>query len=185
MDNNTKKIAIGVGIIVLLLWFSKKDVAETSTEESGGGGGGGIGGIMPMGITLITTPAAATTTATTPANTSSSTTTSTTSSTPSSSKTTTTSGTPVKVDTSAPIDPAGGRGVYQPIPNPTDTSPTNTMNESVLCGNNQSYSVSSSDIKAAGGSVSWCNKNGYSGGSSKFVGFDGKIRRPSYKVDFS
>jgi len=174
MDNNTKKIAIGVGIIVLLLWFSKKDVAETSTEESGGGGGGGgIGGIMPMGITLITTPAATTTTATTPANTSSS------------STTTTTSSTPVKVDTSAPIDPAGGRGVYQPIPNPTDISPTNTMNESVLCGNNQSYSVSSSDIKAAGGSVSWCNKNGYSGGSSKFVGFDGKIRRPSYKVDFS
>jgi len=185
MDNNTKKIAIGVGIIALLLWVSKKEkVTETPTGGSGGGGGG-IGGVMPMGITLITTPAATNT-----PNTSSTSTTPSSSSSSSASTTssTTSSSTPVKVDTTAPIDPSGGRGVYMPNPSPTTTTstsiPSNAGNESVKCPNNIMYSVSSADIIASGGSVSWCQRNGHYAGSTNFVGFDGKIKRPSYKVDF-
>jgi hypothetical protein len=75
-------------------------------------------------------------------------------------------------------DPSGGRGTNQPFPNPA------AGNESVKCPNNKTYSVSSQDIKSAGGMIPWCNRNGHYAGSSNFVGFDGKIRRPSYKVDF-
>jgi hypothetical protein len=57
-------------------------------------------------------------------------------------------------------------------------------NEAVKCPNNKIYSVSSKDITAAGGSTQWCQRNGHYAGSSNFVGFDGKIKRPSYKVDF-
>jgi hypothetical protein len=185
MDNNTKKIAIGVGIIALLLWVSKKEkVTETPTGGSGGGGGG-IGGVMPMGITLITTPAATTT-----PNTSSTSTTPSSSSASTTSSTSTSSSTPVKVDTTAPIDPSGGRGVYMPSPTststiPTSTTPTNTMgNEAVKCPNNIIYSVPSSEVNSSGGLTSWCQRNGHYAGSTNFVGFDGKIKRPSYKVDF-
>lgn len=184
MDNNTKKIAIGVGIIALLVWYTKKEkVTETSTGGSGGVSGG-IGGVMPMGITLITTPNP------TPTNTSSTTTTNTTpsSSTASTASTTntTTSSTPVKVDTAAPnipIDPSGGRGVYMPTPTPASI-PSNAGNESVKCPNNIMYSVPSAEVNSSGGAISWCNRNGHYAGSTNFVGFDGKIKRPSYKVDF-
>ena len=99
------------------------------------------------------------------------------------------------MDTAAPnipVDPSGGRGVYQPLPNPAGTNqpmPSTTggynPNESVKCSNNKTYSVPYDDVKSSGGVTGWCNRNGHYAGSSNFVGFNGKITRPSYKVDFS
>jgi len=201
MNNTQKKVAIGLGIVALLVWYSKKaKPAATTTEEQGGGGGGG-GGAFPMITAMPTPPPPSPTTTTTPSNLSPS----------------------VKGATGAqsagtkPIDPVifsgGAGGIIQgggivvnsgykpatpytpttggsPIGAPSSTSPTSStpmsssMNESVKCPNNKMYSVSSAEVNSSGGATSWCNRNGHYAGSSNFVGFDGKIKRPSYKVDF-
>ena len=179
MENNTKKGLIAAGIIALLVWYSKRaKPTETPTEEPSGGGGGG-GAPFPM-ITPLPVPVAIVTTkATTPSNLS-----------PSlkNAGVVQNAGTaPIipKINTSTGLPTGVGGGIANTGYNPaTNTTTSTAMNESVKCPNNKIYSVSSADIKSSGGSTSWCQRNGHYAGSANFVGFDGKIIRPSYKVDF-
>jgi hypothetical protein len=91
-----------------------------------------------------------------------------------------------KINTSTGLPTGVGGGIantgYNAATNTTKT--TSAGNESVKCPNNKIYSVSSADIKSSGGTTSWCQRNGHYAGSANFVGFDGKILRPSHKVDF-
>lgn len=192
MTDTQKKVAIGLGIVALLVWYSKKAKgAETTTTEepSSGGGGGGIGGAMPMGITMITTPIPTTTTTSKP-------------STPTNLSPSLKNSGGVQSAGTKPIDPiimSGGAGgiiqgggivvnsgykpstPYTPTSGGTpigggfgggSTSPTSSstatspMNESVKCPNNKIYSVSSADIKSSGGTTSWCQRNGHYAGLS-------------------
>jgi len=177
MENNTKKGLIAAGIIALLVWFSKKGKPiETPTEEPSGGGGGGGGGAFPM-ITPIPVPVPVPTPSskpTTPSNLSPS---------------LKSAGGVQSAPTSAtkPVLINSGGFSNTGYNSATNTTTSTSMNESVKCLDGKIYSVSAADIKAAGGKEAWCRKNGHSqasGVGGNVVMFDGKIVRPSRKVDF-
>ena len=200
MENNTKKGLIAAGIIALLVWFSKKGkVTETPTEEPSGGGGGG-GGAFPIAPfpnpTPTPTPPTTTTKPTTPSNLS-----------PSlkgalgaQNVGTNIQGAVAKINpaTGLPygvkgnvvltnINPkpfykptTGGTPIYNTGINPLPkTTYIPTSGGTALGGG-----ITSGGVKSGGVSSSLKNALGSQSGLNVFVGFDGKIIRPSHKVDF-
>jgi hypothetical protein len=172
MEKNTK-IAIGLGIVAVLVWYSQKaKPTETTTEEpsSGGGGGGGAFPSAPLPTPTPTpTPPATTTKPTTPSNVSNA------------------------LKNATVITQAGTK---PNIPNPTGgvTSSTSASQYSAVtrtinCANGKTYNPLASDVTAAGGVANWCNKNGHGQvgggiGNAPNIPFDGKTIRPAFKVDF-
>jgi hypothetical protein len=210
MESNVK-IAIGLGIVVAAFYYMKKgSPAETTTENTGGGGGGGGGGGIgfPSAPTPPTPPAATKPTTTTPPSNVSNAlkkatviqqagtkpnipnpmggggvanvpvNTGTSQYTQTWTKVTCVDGKTYTVSDDD-IKAAGGQANWC-----KQNGHVVSNKISVKCANNKTYSVSPVDITASGGQSSWCNRNGHYAGSSNFVGFDGKITRPAFKVDF-